>query len=531
MNKNQAKVLAFLSVAVFALAFLLSGRLWFRVDMTRDNIFTISEVSRNLHREITDQVTITYFVSDRLVLAHPMPSSVADLLREYAAHSRGRVRVVQRDPVRANLVRSVEEIGILPWQIPIIENNEPAVATVYSGILIEYLDRAAVIPLVFSLYTLEYDLSSRIRALVRNTPRELGVIVADAHLQWHTDFSLLNRELFMAGFNVRPIRPGERIPDTLPALFVFGGAEDLDEFDLYLIDRYITGGGNVLFATNGVFVDSTGNLQARAMYDWGLFALLANYGVSLLNALVLDETALNLTFQTSEGDGERIRTVRYPHWIAVQEHRGNPNHRVTSRFGGLDLYWASPLDLIPPAGVSAEVLFLSTHEAWLQTRDFVTDPERLVFFEEERSETQGTYVLGAALTGAFPSAFDSSLFDTPVLSRASRLIVVGNTDFAGDIMRISRSEARNLDFLIRAAEWLSSYDDMLDIRGRENIGRLDRVSDPERRSAVMAFSMTLNTILIPLGVIITGFLIVCGRSRRARQTGTDLSRQREGDGR
>ena len=518
MNKNQARALAALSLAVFLLAFLVSGRLWFRLDMTRDNIFTISEVSRSLHREITDQVTITYFVSDRLVQANPLPRGVADLLREYAAHSRGRIRVVQRDPVRAGLGRSVEDLGIVPWQVQIIENNEPALATVYSGILIEYLDRAAVIPLVLSLYTLEYDLSARIRSLVRNIPREIGVIVADAHKDWMTDFSRLNSALFLAGFNVWHINPGELIPDSLPALFVLGGVEDLEVFDLYLIDRYITGGGNALFATDGVFVDARGGLQAWPARDNGLLALLANYGVVLHSALALDRAALNLTFQAHDGGGTQIRSISYPHWIAVQEDRHNQFHPVTAHFGGLDLYWASPLELIPPAGISAEVLFLSTPWAWLQTETFITDPALSMFFEEEEPQTRGTKVLGVALSGVFPGAFEGGASFLPPQRRApSRIIVVGDTDFATDIMEVGQSEARNLDFLIRAAEWLSGNDDMLGIRGREGAGRLDRIADPERRQAVMAFSLAANTVLVPLGVAAAGFILIGRRAARLRR--------------
>jgi len=525
VNKNQARILAILSVAVFMLAFLVSGRLWFRLDMTANNIFTISEISRNLHREISDQVTITYFVSDRLAVSHPMPGGIADLLREYAAHSRGRIRVLQRDPVRANLTRAVEDLGIIPWQIQVIENNEPVIATVYSGILIEYLDRAAVIPVVFSLYTLEYDLSSRIRSLIRNTPREIGVIVADAHKHWHTDFSLLNRALFLAGFNVRPINPGELIPDTLPALFVLGGAEDLDEFHLYFIDHYITGGGNVLFAVDGVFVDSRGTLQAWPVHDMGLLAMLANYGVLVHTALVLDQSALNLTFQSHDGAGMHVRSISYPHWIAVQEERSNPAHRITSRFAGIDLYWASPLELIPPEGISAEVLFLSTPWAWLQTDNFITDPGMALFFEEEQAQTRGTKVLAAALSGIFPSAFPFLEGRAPAQRRASRIIVVGDTDFAGDIMELGQSQARNLDFLIRAAEWLSSEDDMLDMRGREGAGRLDRITDSERRHAAMAFAQRVNTLFIPLLVALTGFFVVRRRTVALRRN------SREGEGR
>jgi ABC-type uncharacterized transport system involved in gliding motility auxiliary subunit len=163
MNKNQARVISLLSVAIFLFAFLISGRLFFRLDLTKNKAYTISEVSRNLYKEISNQVRITYFVSDKLKQAHPMPGEIADLLREYAANSRGKIRFFQKDPAKAGLLQAVEDLGIEPQQIQLAEQTEITVATVYSGILIEYLDRESVIPVVFSLDTLEYDLSSRIR--------------------------------------------------------------------------------------------------------------------------------------------------------------------------------------------------------------------------------------------------------------------------------------------------------------------------------------------------------------------------------
>jgi len=337
MTKKQASVIVFLSLAAFVLAFMISARIWFRLDLTRDKSYTLSEVSRNLYKEIPDQVTVTYFVSDRLAVAHPMPGEIADLLREYAAHSRGKIRFIQKDPAKANLTQAVEEMGIVPQQIQVVEKNESTVATVYTGILIEYLDRKSVIPVVFSLDTLEYDLSSRIRALVRNTDKELGIIVADASKQWNTEYDLLNRQLTLSGFKIRLISPGDEIPDTLPALFVLGGAEDLDEYDLYRIDRYILGGGRVLFTVDGVSVDTQGNLAAHAVQDKGLLAILANYGVVVRRALVLDRSALNLTYQTRSGNSTVIRSVRYPEWIGIQQGAGNPNQPLTTRFSGLDL--------------------------------------------------------------------------------------------------------------------------------------------------------------------------------------------------
>jgi ABC-type uncharacterized transport system involved in gliding motility auxiliary subunit len=436
-----------------------------------------------------------------------VPGEIADLLREYAARSGGKIRVVQKDPAKAGISGKAEELGVAAWQIQVEEKNESTLATVYSGILVEYQDREAVIPLVFSLDTLEYDLSSRIRSLVQNTGRELGVIVGDARKQWHTEFALLNHGLYLSGFKVRLINPGDEIPGV-PALFVLGGAEDLDEFCLRSIDRYIRGGGSALFAADGVFVESGSSLEARAVDDLGLLAMLANYGVVIRRALVLDRPGLTLSFQTRNENGTVVQSVRYPEWIGIKA--ANPGHPVSSCFNGLDLYWASPLELFPPSGVSGEVLFSSTDGAWLQTEYFVTNPNLVSRFEDEEALTSGQKILGVSLSGTFPGAFD----DSPDTSESdgsggkpSRIIVIGDSDFAGSMMRASRAEARNLEFLVRAAEWLSGDEELLSIRSTRESGRLDRIADQETKNSVMAFSRTLNTVIIPLVVIASGFFL------------------------
>jgi ABC-type uncharacterized transport system involved in gliding motility auxiliary subunit len=533
MNRIQARIIALLSAAIILLLFLLSSRLWFRLDLTKNKAYTISEVSRNLYREIVDQVTITYFVSERLSRAHPMPGEISDLLREYAAHSRGKIRFIQKDPSKAEVASSVEGLGIASQQIQLVEKNEVTLAMVYSGILIEYLDKESVIPVVFSLDTLEYDVSSRIRAMVRGVDREIGVIVGDSYKQWDSEYRFLYAELIQAGFRVRQLNPSEEIPPNLPALFVLGGADDLDEYSQYLIDRYIVGGGNAFFALDGVFVDRI-FLEARAIEDKGLLAMLANYGAVIRPALVLDMNALTLRYQTQSGYATIINTIRYPMWLAIGEGGGNPDHTLTANFDGLDLYWASPLELYPPPGVEGEVLFTSSDDAWLQEQWLIANPMYLQFFEEEADDTWGTKILGASLLGIFPSAFEGrprppregegqdasgedfsggeALYDPPVVKKPARIVVVGDSDFAGTLMQANRGEDRNLSFLVRVADWLSNDEDMVAIRRREGVaGRLDRITDEEKRDMVMALSRTINTIIIPLCIVAAGLFFVLKR--------------------
>jgi ABC-type uncharacterized transport system involved in gliding motility auxiliary subunit len=451
-----------------------------------------------------------------------MPQEISDLLEEYAAHSRGKIKYLRRDPSGGDLAQAVEDMGVIPQQISLIEKNEETWVTVYTGILIEYLDRQEVLPVVFSLDTLEYDLSSRIRSLVREREREAGILLGSPSLQRPQDYNLLNQELSFSGYRIRLLNAGEEIPDTLPVLFVIGGAEDLDEWALYRIDRYVRGGGKVLFALNGVFVDYQRGLEARPVQDRGLLAMLAAYGVVVRPVLVLDTQALNLSYQIQSRNGFiQQRLIRYPEWISVRNN--NSLHPVTAMFNGLDVYWASPLELNPPPLVTAEPLLSTTGGAWLMTRDFNANPDMVPYFEAEAGETRGSKVLAASLSGTFPSAFEGrekpsregSIEELPDLqaeAASSRIIVVGDEDFLSSLMQATRGEGQNLDFLLKAADWLSSDDDIIGIRNRQTMsGRLDRIEDREKRAGAMNFSRTLNVILIPLGVVAAGAALAVWR--------------------
>jgi len=64
---------------------MVSSRLWFRLDLTKNRAYTISKVSRNIHKELSDPVNITYYLSNKLRTLHPAPGEIEDTLREYAA--------------------------------------------------------------------------------------------------------------------------------------------------------------------------------------------------------------------------------------------------------------------------------------------------------------------------------------------------------------------------------------------------------------------------------------------------------------
>jgi ABC-type uncharacterized transport system involved in gliding motility auxiliary subunit len=513
-------------LAVIVLAFMVSRRLWFRLDLTKGKTYTISEVSRGLHNEIPDKVRITYYLSDKLRAIHPLPGEIEDLLTEYAGFSRGKIQVSVRDPAKARLAEVVEQLGIIPQQIRTVEQDQASVVTVYTGIVIEYLDDVQVLPVVFSLETLEYDLTSRIRSMVRGSSRILGVLYGGDQRSFSGNYQYTMSAFVQAGYQIRMISPGEEIPETVPALIALDGAESFDETTLYRLDSFIRSGGKVFFTVKGIHINTESDLGARPVYDRGLLEMLSSYGVTVLPEIVMDRTALTMQYQTRAPSGAvQVRITRYPQWIRVLGENGNPAHPVSAKFNGLDLYWASPLELRKVEGVDAVQLFTTTNEAWSMREPFYTSPEMPMVFNRDAGATTGKKILGASLTGIFPSWFagrqkparedGSELPDMPAEAKPSRLVITGDTDFATSFMNVTDAQ-QNIDFLIQAAGWLSNDDDIIGIRSREpGSKRLDRIIDPEKRAAAMRFTQLVNVFLIPLLVIAAGLLLAWRRRVQA----------------
>jgi ABC-type uncharacterized transport system involved in gliding motility auxiliary subunit len=182
------------------------------------------------------------------------------------------------------------------------------------------------------------------------------------------------------------------------------------------------------------------------------------------------------------------------------------------------------VELDPPSSVEGVSLFTSTPDAWLQKENFIVNPEMPMIFEQDAS-TRGTKILAAALTGKFPSYFaeipkpvregsEEELPDMPAETRESRIIVVGDVDMATNLNQYTNSTRNNIDFLLKAADWLGNDDDIIGIRSRlPQTGRFDKITNDKARAKAMRFAQTFNVVIIPLAVIALGILRSLQRRR------------------
>ena len=514
--KKRAEILIFiLGIVILLLVGLNSSRFFARLDLTGSKAFSISRVSKKLFQEIPEQVYITYFVSDKLRKMYSFPQGIEDLLQEYAAYSRGKIRVEAVDPSSGGEGARAEQFGVYPQQIEVVERDQRSQAQVYTGIVIQYLDRHQTLPVAVRIESLEYELTSRIRKVVSGQDRVIGILLGDAARNLEQEYSHLTSAL-ATDFQVRPLKPGEDIPQDVDALFVIGNT-DLQDFELYPIDQYLMRGGRALFAVDGVRVDFLRGLQASKLANNPTLEMLASYGVKVEPALVLDKYCQNFRIP-AQVLGQVMWQVldKYPYWISVAGQYASPDNPITAHFTGLDLYWASPLTLSAKGGAQTQALLSSTPESWaLDKEPFDTNPQQAQMLLYSQPENKGSRMLAASLRGELSSYFagkaipkregESRSWNKTVESgKDVRLVVVGDADFASNLLEFTDA-TYNTAFLSNVAEWLSNSEDLLTIKTRlARDLRLNRIQEPASRLRAAIATEVVNLAIVPLAVVAFG---------------------------
>lgn len=536
IRKRRSLVVLLLSLAVIVAAVLVADRFSFRLDLSADGANTLSKASRELYKEIPEQLRITYYISSTLADRHPGPRAVEGLVRSLAAASRGKIAVDVADPASGKREAAVEALGIAPQRMQIVEKNEQRVALVYSGIVVQYLSRTQVLPFVLSTDTLEYDLVKAIKAAIADKKQVASILVGDADKSLANDYKSLSDALQRSGWDSKEIHPGDAVPPETSVLLVLGN-NALDDYDAYRVDAYLASGGRAFFAVKGVDVQVRQGLTASPLKNDALLRALESYGVKVDRELVLDQSSLTAPFQVnSPFGGQAISYVQYPHWIMTRPEFRDSKSPLTARSSGLDLFWPSPLEAVPRTGVAYSALVKTTPKAWLQKSRFAVSPDEAGMYAAEAGSTTGQYVLAATLSGVLPEAYAGKSVPTragvaalpplPQEPRASRILVVGSADFANDLMTITDSSF-NAAFIAGAADWLSSGDDLVAIKTRgARDSRLAKVQDPDARSLLISLAYVVNLGLVPL--LVLGFGLA--RSMKRRRLAKDEAQLKSSEG-
>lgn len=491
--------LAVLLLAVNLLAGLLVKGI--RFDMTDNQLYTLSEGTRNVLAKLDEPVTLRLYFSEKQFSDMPIIATygqrVRELLEEYAAASGGKLKLIVETPEPFS--DAEEQAARYGMQgVPVDTSGSYAYFGLVGSNAVGDIRR---IPFFQSDQedTLEYDVSKLVYSLANPQKPVVGLmsglpISADDRAD-HPLLGEQERDWFALtqikqSFKVRRLPTGsERIPDDVDVLMVVY-PKALPEKSLFAIDQYVLGGGRAL-----VFLDAFSEADksmpkvtspdqgyVEAVRSADLQPLMDAWGVRLAPDYIAADRRTATSVMTSRGV-----PVDYIVWLTLRKNNFDSKDFVTANLQSLVLASSGYLLKKPEATTQFTPLIQTSDQAMQLEAGYVkygTKPTELL----QTYYAGGTpLVLAARVRGNVKTAFPQGVEGVESTQRLSKskepvnLIVVADSDMLEDRFwvdyqdfygrRVAVTRADNGAFLINALENLSGSNDLISLRSRGRSAR------------------------------------------------------------
>lgn len=510
IQQKRERTLLVLVLAVFAAAVVNLSLFSFHVDLTSAGAWSISPATKAVISQAKAGISVTYYLSKKLTTYDPSTQGIVDFLDEYASASNGRVKVRVVDPQDTGQLNDMRSLGLQPYSMNIVEQSQQTQAVVYSGIVLQYLDKQEVLPLVGQIETLEYDLTTKVSKLVTQKQKTVAFLLADPTQTLQSNYSYLSQTLSRIA-TVRQVQPGEAIGDA--SVLVVAGSKGFTEAALKPVDDFLMKGGRVLFAVDGVFVDvSSAQAAPQLAGENPLLKALETWGVRVDQGMTHDIYVNTVTFNGPQGPS----LYQYPLWPQIVPKDTSTTNPVTARFGGLSLLWPSPLTDLKKPGIKVEPLAWTSDKSWVTKENLSIDPEQAVQSRQlpgVKFEKQNEVL---ALTGAFPSTFPNG-----GTSPTTQILVIGSSAALSNLVQFLSNNGAdaNLSFVESAVDWLSQDEGLLSIKTRTYRDKsLTLLQDPSVRSAAAFALPFVNLFFIPAVIVVWAVVRMVRRRSREQKS-------------
>lgn len=475
-------------VVLVVMVNLLGSHVRGRLDLTRDDLFTLSEGAEEILGELDDLVQIKLFASKNLPPEVQLQlRDVRDLLADMRAASNGNLVVTELNPDDdEDAADEARELGIYPVEFNVLRDDEFEVRQGYWGLAVVYADEREVIPVIQRTDNLEFRLTSQI---YRMTADEKPTVAFVTGFGAKGPFAItgltdaLADRYDLVSLNLQADSTRAPSPDSVRVLVVAGPTQSMDTAVVERIRAYTDAGGAALFLIEPVTVNPQSPLSVPVAS--GIEQIVEARGVQVDGDMVVDLASSERINLGRQGFFSVI--APYPYWPVVLP---AGDHPITNGLNSLTLSWGTSLTLDDAPSVTP---------LWQTTPNAASRPASSPIMPDQEwgslVDSLSTKVVAAAVLPA-----DSA--------GGGRMVVVGDASFVDG--QFLQANPGNLLFVANAIDWLAQDEALIRIRSKD------------RTPPTLVFSSDAtknllkwgNLVGMPVLFALVGLLRVTGRRRR-----------------
>ncbi len=482
ISKKRYTYTILLSLGILVLLNILAAKFFTRLDLTEDKRYTLSEVTRNLLKDLDEPVTITAYFSNNLPpQLDRVRRDFRDMLVEYNQVSRDRVVYEFVDPLKEEFGdRKARQAGIMQLQVQVREKDQMKSQTAYMGAVINMGDQKEVLPVIQETEGMEYSLTSSIKKLAVQEKPVIGILGGhgEAGMQQLQraiqDLSVL--------YQVEQVTLSDTANELLPyeTVAIIRPTDSIPGTHIKQLNEYMAQGGNLMIAMNRVDANLSGGAPMGRTINTRLESWLNSLGITVNNNFVIDANAVTVMATRQQGPFTVQQPIQFPYIPRVSNFGEHP---VTDGLEQLVLRFVSSLEFNGDSALTYTPLLKSSGKAGTRPASTYIDAGHQWNDSEFPLEN---LTLGAALEG-------------PVAGTPARMVVIADGDFP-----LSENQQQvnpdNINLFVNAIDWLSDDTGLIELRTQGATAR--PIKDmPDGKKTFLKY---LNFLLPILLVILYG---------------------------
>ncbi|TDE13869.1 gliding motility-associated ABC transporter substrate-binding protein GldG [Dyadobacter psychrotolerans] len=535
MKKTIIRFLALL--AVLAGVNWLASLIFFRVDLTEDKRYTVSDATKELLANLDKNVNVNVYLAGEFPPGFErLESATREMLEEFKTYSNGRLSFQFSDPSQATSeeqrnkqYQNLVNRGLTPTNLHATDQDgKRTEKIIFPGAIVQADTLSVPVQLLKgnkistkeeqlnqSIEGLEFELSSAIRLLANSERKKVGLIVS------HTTIAPARLSDLIAtiqqSYDVFLDINNPASYDGLDAILVLKPDSAFSEDEKYKIDQYVVGGGSAIFFVDGAKVDSV-NLEGTYAQplDLNLGDLFFRWGVRVNTNLVKDLYCAQILLNVGNvGDKPEIKPVPW-RFFPLLNHLGT--HPITRNVDAVYTRFLSSLDTVGgTSGIKkSSLLMTSPYTQILNT------PAIVSYNEARKQPTPEEYQGGEKLAGVLLEGSFLSLFENRILPNDPRSASFKSKGIAGKVLicadgdmvindvdykrsaplplgydRATGQTYGNKDFVLHALDYMTDANGLITARNKQvSIRALDKIQVQENKK----FWQSIN-LLLPLAII------------------------------
>jgi gliding-associated putative ABC transporter substrate-binding component GldG len=444
MTKAKLQYILLLLAGIIVLVNLIGNDLFFRLDFTEDQRYTLSESTMDILSDLQDPVTVTaYFSEDLQPQFDRMRQDFMNLLEEYSTRSDDKVVFSFVNPNENDeKEREAQQNGIQPLVISSREKNQSVQKRAYMGAVINYGEATEIIPFLEPGAQMEYALTMAIKKMTVPEKQPVGIISGHGEPTMNELGEMVNELQVLYAPEATTLADSVAL-EKYKTLVWIRPADSIPESHFQKLDQFVKNGGNLVMAVNSV----EANLQNRMgqKLTTGIVPWLQKHGVKLNADFITDANCGSVTIRQQQGPFMINTPVSFPYLPVISKFAEHP---VSDGLSAVMLQFASSIE---PADTSATFIPLA--------------------FTSKKSDTQKAPAFFNVQKEWGDSDFSRSEIPVAALVKQADkggIIIFSDGDFVvnGSGQNARQLQPDNLSLFVNAVDYLSDDTGLMQLRSK-----------------------------------------------------------------